>query len=421
MTLTLEENIKKLTNLYNEKNFTDLVQNSKKILDGDNSSATIWNFLALGYRYLGDINNAVNIYEKLLKLNPENFLLNTNAGNLFFALGRVHDAVKCFKTALNSRPNHIETLNSFGIAHTDLGNLEQAQAIFEKIIELNDSHRVARFRLGRLFLRRGELQEAAKHFEMTDFEFSKTHELECYYLLGNEKTFYEKYNELVKKSPLSPLMAAIICHASIRFGRSNNNPFCSKPMDYILKTKIEETDGLNKDLIENLIKIKTSTDFKKQPLLEKGEQSSGNLFLNQDPSVQKLKKLIELKIKEYREKFSKSSEGFIQEWPENNNLFGWLVSIKAGGQLKPHIHREGWLSGSIYLKMPKKTELSEGNILFGLKGSDYPDEGKVYPEREYDIDEGNIVLFPSSLYHQTLPFKSNEERVSFAFDIIPKR
>jgi hypothetical protein len=31
--------------------------------------------------------------------------------------------------------------------------------------------------------------------------------------------------------------------------------------------------------------------------------------------------------------------------------------------------------------------------------------------------EGGLVMFPSSLYHETIPFKSDEDRISIAFDI----
>ena len=41
-------------------------------------------------------------------------------------------------------------------------------------------------------------------------------------------------------------------------------------------------------------------------------------------------------------------------------------------------------------------------------------------EWDYPVKTGHLVLFPSSLFHHTIPFKSNEERVTFAFDIIPQ-
>ena len=101
-------------------------------------------------------------------------------------------------------------------------------------------------------------------------------------------------------------------------------------------------------------------------------------------------------------------------------LFGWIVSINSGGNLNPHIHKEGWLSGTLYLNVPKVSGSDEGNIAFSLHGANYPTEGKQFPpEKVVDVDRGGIVLFPSSLFHYTIPFNSSHERVSLAFDLIP--
>ena len=36
-----------------------------------------------------------------------------------------------------------------------------------------------------------------------------------------------------------------------------------------------------------------------------------------------------------------------------------------------------------------------------------------------DISKGDMVSFPSSLFHSTIPFSSEEDRITLAFDIIP--
>ena len=82
--------------------------------------------------------------------------------------------------------------------------------------------------------------------------------------------------------------------------------------------------------------------------------------------------------------------------------------------------KEGWISGSLYVKMTKKRNKKEGNIVFGIDGANYPKENKKYPQEIKDIDQGDLVMFPSSLFHHTLPFESQEERISFAFDVIPE-
>jgi hypothetical protein len=54
-----------------------------------------------------------------------------------------------------------------------------------------------------------------------------------------------------------------------------------------------------------------------------------------------------------------------------------------------------------------------------MTGANYPSNGFDFKEQVVETIKGGIVLFPSSLFHNTIPFKSNEERMTIAFDIIP--
>ena len=92
--------------------------------------------------------------------------------------------------------------------------------------------------------------------------------------------------------------------------------------------------------------------------------------------------------------------------------------MKAGFQ-KPHIHSSGWISGVFYLKMPGKIIGNEGSIAFSLHGYDYPIIRKDIPGKEHQPKVGDLVFFPSSLFHWTIPFEADEERQCIAFDIVP--
>ena len=43
------------------------------------------------------------------------------------------------------------------------------------------------------------------------------------------------------------------------------------------------------------------------------------------------------------------------------------------------------------------------------------DENLIHSPRDFDV-----ILYPSSLYHQTIPFDSQDERHSIAFDVVKK-
>ena len=63
----------------------------------------------------------------------------------------------------------------------------------------------------------------------------------------------------------------------------------------------------------------------------------------------------------------------------------------------------------------------EGNIKFSLNGAGYETDGvDNYPEKIIDLSLGDMVMFPSSIFHSTIPFSSDENRITLAFDTIPQ-
>ena len=71
-----------------------------------------------------------------------------------------------------------------------------------------------------------------------------------------------------------------------------------------------------------------------------------------------------------------------------------------------------------YLVCRLLLEKNEGAIEFGLNGKFYSDVNS--PKVIYQPKLGDIILFPSSLHHKTIPFSTNTDRISIAFDLMPK-
>ena len=95
-----------------------------------------------------------------------------------------------------------------------------------------------------------------------------------------------------------------------------------------------------------------------------------------------------------------------------------MVDIKKGGFLESHNHPMAWVSGVYYLKIPKKNNKQEANIKFTLDNKDFPESSKNFPEREIDVKESRLIIFPSSLYHQTNSFTDDSDRISVSFDFV---
>ncbi|MFT3724558.1 MAG: putative 2OG-Fe(II) oxygenase [Hyphomonadaceae bacterium] len=94
----------------------------------------------------------------------------------------------------------------------------------------------------------------------------------------------------------------------------------------------------------------------------------------------------------------------------------WSVKLRPGGYHIDHVHPAGWLSSACYIEtVPPKGR--EGWIRFGQPGL------KTQPpmEAEHFVEPkpGMLVLFPSYMWHGTVPFTGEKPRLTFAFDLVP--
>lgn len=421
--IIIEEQIKIVTKLYNEKKFQEIILLTENLLKEHNDNLNLLNAMALGYKGLGKSEKSKEIYKKILQLelNPNFPYVYSNAGNLFLDLGEIDKAVECHKITLRFDKNNLNSINGMGLAYVNSGKDEEAIKCFKQALSIDPKHDYSNFNLGNVYRIKERFKEAIKCYEYSERKLSKSNQLECIYKDNDKSLFNEKLRILIDKGRINPLIASLSSHASIRFSQKDEYPFCPDPMNFIENSSLYDDERFNDELIArflndiNNVKINT----KVQSLLVNGVQSSGDLFLHNFPSINLIKEIINDYINVYRRKFSNKQEKLITNFPKNYKIIGWIVIMNSGGNLAPHMHKEGWLSGSTYLQRPKKKLSNDGDIEFGLHGGDYPSEGKEYPSKIVDINKGSIVVFPSSLFHSTLPFESKHNRVTLAFDVVP--
>ena len=142
-----------------------------------------------------------------------------------------------------------------------------------------------------------------------------------------------------------------------------------------------------------------------------------NLFENPLGKLSNLKSIITDELDLYYLKFKKESCSYIKKWPSKKELFAWHVILKKQGYQNAHIHPSGWLSGVIYLKVVPPLEKNEGAIEFSLNGQHYSDISS--PKKIHKPKLGDIVFFPSSLHHRTIPFSTDTDRIIISFDLGP--
>lgn len=94
----------------------------------------------------------------------------------------------------------------------------------------------------------------------------------------------------------------------------------------------------------------------------------------------------------------------------------WSVRLYSGGHHVDHVHPAGWLSSACYVETVQE-QGREGWIKFGEPGTFTTP--KLEAEHFVKPEPGMLVLFPSYMWHGTVPFGGNQSRLTVAFDLAP--
>jgi len=99
----------------------------------------------------------------------------------------------------------------------------------------------------------------------------------------------------------------------------------------------------------------------------------------------------------------------------------WSVRLRPQGFHVNHYHPEGWISSACYLHLPSAVEKRGGEGWLKLGESAFPTTPALEPEYFIRPRPGLLALFPSYMWHGTVPFSGTPEdtRVTIAFDMVP--
>ncbi|TXC70603.1 tetratricopeptide repeat protein [Sphingomonas ginsenosidivorax] len=96
----------------------------------------------------------------------------------------------------------------------------------------------------------------------------------------------------------------------------------------------------------------------------------------------------------------------------------WSVLLRPGGYHTDHVHPRGWLSSAFHVDLPETVaQRPQGWLAFGRPG--VPTTPALPPTRHVRPVPGQLILFPSYLWHGTEPFSGDAPRLTVAFDLLP--
>jgi uncharacterized protein (TIGR02466 family) len=371
----------------------------------------------------GKLEEAVTSYRKAISINPDarGYF---NLGTALRDQGKLDEAIKSYQQAIQLFPNYADAHSNLGETLRDQGNMQEAIKSYQNALALNPNHPSANYNMAEFLYLAKRYDEAIPHFEMSQLDDWQERSMYCLYKAERFDEFKNKLDAIVQSGThTAPFLATLSTHYAINFGVNDPYNFCKNGLDFVYKVAIPELSSPNSPLLQSLLNDINNAEIAErvQGMLHNGKQSAGNLFKRPEHSFRTLAELVKKEFIHYKNKFAGADCELIKSFPEELEFTSsWFVKMRQGGHLDSHIHEIGWISGAVYLAMPSdKKSPEEGAFEYGTHGDSYPQKHNSFPVGSVIPNVGEIVLFPSSLFHRTIPFTSNEERICIAFDLKP--
>lgn len=176
------------------------------------------------------------------------------------------------------------------------------------------------------------------------------------------------------------------------------------------------------DLARGLLQLHALRTHPIGQSLRHGTQADLVLEHADDPAIRAFAQAIDGPIERYMQAIGKGDDPLRRRNTGRYRLSGiWSVRLRPSGYHFNHFHPEGWLSSACYIQLPVAVGApgGEGWLQFGEPA--FPTTPPTPAEYFVRPEPGLLVLFPSWLWHGTVPFSGevDEHRLTIAFDVVP--
>jgi len=154
--------------------------------------------------------------------------------------------------------------------------------------------------------------------------------------------------------------------------------------------------------------------------LRHGTQTGVDLRYSEDPAIRAFFTAIDGPIRRHMARLGQGSDPLRSRNTGDYRLAGcWSVRLRPGGFHAPHIHSKGWLSSACHIELPSVVEGEGREGWLGFGAPAFEGVRPLPPEHYEKPEPGRLVLFPSYMWHGTVPFSGTESRLTIAFDVVP--
>lgn len=382
-------------------------------------------------QHLGRREEAIAAFRQAVRENPLDLHAHRALNQLIFSLGRDEEFLRSYDEAFTRTADprlHIAKASALLIAD----RVEEAVQGFESVILRSPEDVDARYGLASAQARRKEFPSAIREFHKAMARRPQDpnirHGLISALLqAGDPITAAGMAEERLRESPWDQTALAQLGLAW-RMTDDGREAELHGFDELIRVFELEPPEGyrdmaaFNRDLDVSLDSLHPHTREFLDQSLRRGTQTFGDLFSERHELVRQLQRRINETIGRYLSELRRDARHpFLSRNRERFEFAGsWSSRLRDCGFHINHIHPEGWISSCYYVGVPTVTEdvtAQQGWLKFGEPP--YELGLKTPIRRTIQPRPGMLVLFPSYLWHGTIPFRAEQSRTTIAFDVVP--
>jgi predicted TPR repeat methyltransferase len=185
-------------------------------------------FLGILTHQRGQSERGIELIRRAIAAAPENPGMLNNLGNILYQVDRFEEAAAAYTTALGIAPE-AGTYNNLGATHRVQGQVELAQAAFERALRLDPNNAGAHHNFANLLASTGRVREAVEHYciaiTLMPSDPSAARKLGiAYSMLGRKEEACAVYQDWLRREPGNAVARHMLaaCSEEAPPGRASN-------------------------------------------------------------------------------------------------------------------------------------------------------------------------------------------------------
>lgn len=326
---------------------------------------------------------------------PDHFTATRYQGVSLLGLGRAQEAVEVFRKLFEAIPDDIDVIAGYAEALTQSDRQSEVGALYQTVIDSEPRAPQPYVEIAKRYLEAGDAAAA-----------------------------FGTVSEAVSRFPGDTGALAIQSISAIAAG---DDAVAATLHDFdglMARVDVEAPSGWSSvaefnEALSGHVQKHPSVTFAPADHATQDGYHTGELLLEPMGPVSGLEELIRKAVDGYmRDHPVDPAHPFLARRPGRYGLNIWAIILQESGHQIPHIHPAAWISGVYYPQLPPVIDESDtsGWIEFGRA----PDQFSCGVEGDVitiQPREGLMILFPSYMYHRTIPFAGTGTRISVAFDV----